>query len=93
MEIFSGVGCIAMALILWSTHWIHWLLLAIGVSSFMPWFGAAVLVRRAEADPERYPPPANEEERRARERRARIMAAVCVVVLGLPGAYLGYRYG
>jgi hypothetical protein len=85
MEIVTGALAIAFGVALWNSGWWHWVLIGVGVSGLLPWFGAATILRRAERDPS-----VLESDPARGRRRGRRVALLMVLFSLLTGAIIGY---
>jgi hypothetical protein len=85
-EIVSGVVAIALGVAFWGEGWWHWALIGIGVLMVLPLVGAAPLLRRADRNPGVL--VSDPDRRRERGRRAMLIIAPAIVVIGVVYGYL-----
>jgi hypothetical protein len=90
MELASGVLGIVFGVVTWSEGWWHWALIGTGLLALSPWPGAAAILRKARTRPDvlvRDP-----ERRRARGRRAGVIAAAVEVVVMSTVGYVAFGW-
>jgi hypothetical protein len=85
MELLSGVGCLALAPLMWGS-WVFWLVLGSALLALLPWVGPAAVLRRAERRPQIL--IADPERRRRRVRRFMLVAWPLYLVLAAAMGYL-----
>src|SRR4051794_10008444 len=92
-EIVSGLGAIVMGIVLWDEGWWHWVLIAVGVVSLVPWVGVSAVLRKADRDPTLLDRTVDPDLRRQRVRRSVFIMIPTLVLSNLLIGYLLEGWG